>query len=68
MPVHQSLPSPTLPRYDDSALWISMPLAAVGIEPVVATFWGNLYRATQSGIPWNPVAATWITSVPAALV
>ena len=29
---------------------------------------GELYRATQSGIPWNPVAATWITSVPVTLV
>ena len=47
---------------------MSTPLAAVGIDSVVAIFWGNLYRATQSGIPWNPVAATWITSVPAALV
>ena len=29
---------------------------------------GELYRVIQSGIPWNLVAATWITSVPAALV
>ena len=32
---------PRYPGIDDSALWISTPLAAIGIEPVVATFWGN---------------------------
>ena len=44
IPVYQYTSRCRHPRYpgiDDSTLWISTPLAAVGIEPVVATFWGN---------------------------
>ena len=43
---------------DDSAFWISTPLAAVGIEPAVATFWGNyteLYSREFPGIQCRQV-------------
>ena len=48
---------PRYPGIDANALLISTPLAAVGIEPVVATFWGNyteLYSREFPGIQLPP--------------